>query len=63
MSINGELVTLDYDDIKIDNERYEAILFVFGDAEIWLPRCLLELDVDAETVEVPEWLALKEGLI
>lgn len=60
---NSDLVDVEYDRIKIDDERYKAILFQFGRKEVWLPRRFIEVDPDAETVACPEWLAQEKGII
>lgn len=31
--------------------------------ELWVPKSLGVYDIDAETMEVPEWFATKEGLV
>lgn len=52
-----QLVDLKYDQLLIDDNKYKAILFVFGDKEVWLPRDLIEVNHDHSEVTVPVWLA------
>jgi hypothetical protein len=40
-----------------------AVLFFDGSREVWLPLSKVELAEDEASVLVPEWLALREGLI
>lgn len=58
----GQMVNLDYDEILEEDRRYDALLFRFGDREVWLPRSLIDVDVDAYTVSVPVWKVELEGL-
>ena len=64
-AVNGHsnLCDVEYDRIKIDDKKYKSILFTIGGKDVWLPRSLIEVDEDAETVTLPEWKALDEGLI
>jgi len=42
----------------------DAILFDFEGEEIWLPRKLIENhDRSNNLLEIPEWLAEKEGIV
>jgi len=51
-----ETITVVYD--WIDHTTDKAILFFFGDDEIWLPKSqITDLDEVANTVEIPLWLA------
>lgn len=59
---NSDIVDLAYDRIKIDDERYKAVLFQFGKKEVWLPRSMIEVDADAKTVALPIWKAELEGI-
>lgn len=53
---------------SIAHETDKAILFTiptYGNEtkDVWVPRSLLgEHDEDEQTIEVPEWLAAREGL-
>jgi len=64
MSRDGksDIVDVAYESIKIDDDKYRSILFVIGGEDIWLPRSLIEVDVDAKTVAVPRWKVEKDGL-
>ena len=57
------IVDIDYDRIKIDDDKYKSILFVVDGKDVWLPRSLIEVDRDAETVTLPEWLAVEKELV
>ena len=59
---NSEVVDVQYDRIKIDDERYKSVLFEFGKKEVWLPRSLIEIDSDAKIVTMPVWKAVQEGI-
>jgi hypothetical protein len=61
MATKLKLADLDY--TEIIHETDGAILFSIDGDEVWIPRSLLELDESTHTVTVPEWFALKEGLI
>lgn len=56
---------IDYDEIVRDNDADQAILIrVDEETTIWIPRSyIFEHDVERHTMTIPEWLALKEGLI
>jgi hypothetical protein len=62
-------VMVEFDDIVLDREDKNAILFRLGDREVWIPRSqILEVDYCLAEyglikVYIPEWLAIKEGLI
>lgn len=59
---NSGIVDVRYQLIKIDNERYRSVLFEIGGVDVWLPRSLIEIDVDAKTVALPQWKAEQEGI-
>lgn len=61
--MTDRVVDLDYDEIVYDDERKLAILFKIEGKEQWVPRSLLEVDKDAKTVTVPEWWAVRNGLV
>lgn len=65
MRVGGksDIVDIEYDRIKIDDAQHKSILIQFGDKDVWLPCSLIEVDVDGETVAMPEWKAMQEGLI
>jgi len=58
-------------EVKIDNDKYNAILFTDGDNDLWIPRALLHpehehiKEIDEKNVEVmvPEWFAVQEGMV
>lgn len=56
-----------YLEVKIDQKKYEAILFTDGDEEFWIPRsCIEDMDHIRKkdyTVQVHRWFAEKEGLV
>jgi hypothetical protein len=56
-----EPIDLDFDDVEFETE--EAWLLVIGNLLKWLPKNQCSLDRDEKTVAVPEWLAIREGLV
>lgn len=54
-----ELVQIDYDEIVRTSD--DAILISVGDEEIWIPKSQIE-EQGKGWLEIPEWLATKEGL-
>jgi hypothetical protein len=69
--MSNELVDID---VKIHRETTEAILVstdhdettAVWTTDVWLPKTLIEIERKRgglAVVTVPEWLALKEGLI
>ena len=54
--------------VRIIRETDYAVLVGDGGKEVWLPKSQIEENVDGEedeclTLTLPEWLALKSGLI
>lgn len=58
---NDELIEIEYD--ILPHETDKAWLFVINGEEVWLPFSKCEIDTKAETVSVPEWLAMEKGLV
>ena len=59
---DDNLVTIDYDEIVTDTD--DAILIRVGLEDIWIPRSQISNhDEVANEMDIPEWLALNEGLI
>lgn len=58
----SELVDVKYTRIKLDDGRYQAVLFVIGGRDVWLQRSLIEVDADAGTVALPAWKAEQEEI-
>ena len=59
-----ELIELAYEDLLRNEEAEGALLFRIEGLDRWIPRTLLyEWDEDASTIAVPEWFAVKEGLV
>ena len=51
---------------KIDNKRYNAVLFDFGDKEDWIPRSVMEDWPDLNktgTALIAVWFVEKEMLV
>ena len=48
--------------LELRHETLRAWLVHDGDKDIWLPKSLVEYDGET-TFTMPEWLALREGLI
>lgn len=67
-SYNGDvdLVSIPYERIVVDDPDKEAVLYEFYNGDeafnVWVPRNLIKAVDDGE-IEIPEWLALNEGLI
>jgi len=51
---------LQYDYIVWESET--GIQLAFGDEDVWLPLSQCILDEDNNTVEIPRWLAEKNGI-
>lgn len=61
---NDEPVEIVYDVLLNDGTGLEAILIGFDDEELWIPKSLIsEHDEKQCSLELPEWFALKHGLI
>lgn len=62
-----ELVILDYDEIIKETEK--ASLFRIGeeedpDSRFWIPKSLIrDLDEEKREITIPEWIAIKLGLV
>ena len=53
---NREIIILVWD--KIEAMTPLAILFTFGDDDVWLPRSqITDIDEKTKTLEIPLWLA------
>ena len=48
---------------KLEKETDDAYLIVIDDEQIWLPKSQVRMYPNTEKVYVPDWLALKKGLI
>ncbi len=46
----------------VARETDDAKLFRFAEGEIWIPKSQIE-DEEKNSVSIPEWLALKKGLV
>lgn len=51
---------LQYDEIVWETDN--GVQLVFGDEDVWLPFSLCGLDEDNNTIEVPDWMAYRNGL-
>jgi hypothetical protein len=63
-------VEVDFSEVILDEETYDAVLFRIGDAEVWLPRSQMrdeDYDICSKsgsgTVEISRWLAEKRDLV
>lgn len=56
-----EELTFSYDEFI--RETSSAWLLSIDNEEIWLPKSQCEIDRQDETIYVPEWLAIEEGLV
>lgn len=60
---NQKRCTIDYDWVE-DDETNAAVLFGFGEREVWVPRSLIyEIDTQSETVDMAEWKAIELELV
>ena len=59
----AKLADIDYDQIILDDDKYKAVLFEIGGKEVWLPRSLIEIDLDSKQVTMPERLAIDKELV
>jgi len=41
----------------------KAVYFSINDKKVWLPRSLIEIDIDSKTVTLPEQFAIDKGLV
>ena len=48
---------------KLEKETDEAYLIIICDEKIWLPKSEVRMYPKGRKVYVPQWLALKKGLI
>ena len=59
---NGEKLEVDFEGLV--HQTPDAWLILTADDEqVWLPKSQCELDEDGKVVKVPEWLAIKKGLV
>jgi len=56
----SEAIEIAHDGIEAETSR--AVRFDFGDRLQWVPRSLIRAWED-NTVTVPEWFAIKKGLV
>jgi hypothetical protein len=60
--MSDEMVEIFFE--ELEHETVDAWLIVTADGDkVWLPKSQCELDENDSSVEVPEWLAIKEGLV
>jgi len=55
-------VTVYFDEVVVDRDSLDATLFRMGNRELWVPKSLI-IDQEKNSIEVPEWFAIKEGLV
>jgi hypothetical protein len=51
---------------NIKRQTGKAILFVYDEQEMWLPKSVVDIDNLGEgsaVVSIPEWLAIRHGLV
>jgi hypothetical protein len=65
--MKSNLVDLDVE-IHRDEPIEKAVLVIFNGEKHWLPRSLIEIEYkdqseQSATVTMPEWLAIKKGLV
>ncbi len=54
--MTNQRITLVWDKMKAMTPL--AILFIFGDDNVWLPKSqILDLDEETKTLEISQWLA------
>lgn len=63
MTFEGESYELEYDELVITTDD-AVLLDVDGGARVWIPQSeIREHDEEAQTMEIPVWLATDRGLI
>ncbi len=52
-------------EIVVDDDKYKSILVTDGINEVWLPRSQIEIEYRKDGVQItlPEWLAIKTGIV
>lgn len=59
---NRETITLVWD--KIEAITPLAILFIFGDDDVWLPKSqITDIDEKTKTLDLPLWLAEEKEIV
>lgn len=48
---------------EIRHQTDRAFLIFDGAKEVWVPKALVEYDTRDKVCTMPEWLAMREGLI
>jgi hypothetical protein len=56
-----KLADIDYDEIVHETEK--AILFRFGEEEIWIPKSIADVDKQDRVVTIPHRFAFDNGLV
>jgi hypothetical protein len=59
--MSKELAEVKYDAIVHETEK--AYLINFGGKEVWLPKSMIEVDIDTMTVTMPERLAIEKEIV
>jgi hypothetical protein len=59
---NADPVEIGFDEIVLETDK-AWLVKVDKDENVWLPKSQCELDEDAKTVMVAEWLAIDKGLV
>lgn len=57
----SKLTDVEYDEIVY--ETAQAFLFNIGGKEVWLPKSVIEVDVDSKTITLPEKFAIDKELV
>jgi len=56
-----KLIDIEYELLITETEK--AYMFLIDKKEVWIPKSIAELDIDTETVTIPEKFAFDKGLI
>lgn len=56
------IITIEYESIIIDRDKFDAILFMIDEEEVWLPRSEIEVDRENNEIQLPRWLAARKEL-
>jgi hypothetical protein len=56
-----KLTDIKYDGIVRETEK--AYLIDFGGKEVWLPKSIIEVDIDTMTVTMPERIAIEKEIV
>jgi len=63
-SDTGKFVEIEYDEVILDDNGLQAILYKIDGEDIWIPRSQIEDEnYTGNSILITEWIADKKGLI